>query len=88
MKRTAVDINRPLIALEGGPKSNQWFWLADWHIKCQSVRAQNFPPAHPAYAALWYRPTGRYIDNPDRHYPQGEVWTYTPPAAAGRQVTP
>lgn len=70
---------RPLIALEGGPRSGHWYWLSDWHILLDSVRAQHFPPAHPATTALHYQPTGRQVDNPHPQYEQGEVWLYTPP---------
>jgi hypothetical protein len=84
---------RTLVALEGGPRSNHWYWLEDWHILRRSVQAQ-FPPDDPvaadatvdevvhhwvARAALHYQPTGRHIDNSNPRYGHGEVWLYTPP---------
>ena len=77
-------IGHALVALEGGPRGKYWYWLEDWQTLVQSVRAQ-FPPDHPAATPLHYQPTGRYIDNPNPKYGQGEIWHYNPPA---QEATP
>lgn len=79
---------RPLIALDGGPKDKQWYWLDDWQCHVDSVRAQHFPLDHPATAALHYQPTGRYLDNPKPQYGRGEIWRHTPPPATPTTTAP
>jgi hypothetical protein len=63
---------RPLIALEGGPKDRHWYWPEDWNRHLESVRAQ-FPAGHPD---LHYRPANRSIPNSNPKYGHGEVWSY------------
>lgn len=78
-----------LVALEGGPKDGQWYWLTDWHTHLETMRAydQDWRPGQPASAALHYQPTGRHIDNPNPKYGPGEVWRYTPADDGARPWT-
>lgn len=75
---------RHLIVLDGGPRAGWCYWLTDWTRHLDSVRAQRFPPDHPASAALHYQPTGHHANH--RHG-QGEVWRYTPPAPPSTVAT-
>lgn len=77
--RDGSPLQRPLIALEGGPKDRQWYWLTDWHRQCQVARAQGLESGDPGATALHYRPTGRQVVNSNPRYGLGQVWRYTPP---------
>lgn len=68
-----------LVALSGGPKDGQWYWLSDWRRAVNSVQAQRFPLGHPANEVLYYQPTGQKRAHRDPGYGLGELWTYQPP---------
>ena len=71
---------RPLVALDGGPKDKHWYWLDDLHVMQEAAGAQSFQAGHPVNAVLHYHPTARRIDNPNPRYGSGEIWSYRPPA--------
>lgn len=81
--------DEPLAALEGGPRSNWWYTVADLRLLQDSVRRLPAEHADVAHDLLGYEPTKAVVTHPVTKY-TGTVWRHkdgvaAAPARGGRR---